>query len=185
MNNPDDCNLAIALLLTTGLRIGELCALTINDVDLEKHFILINKMERHPTHEIVSCKDYSDRIVFLNDDATAIMRMVIDGKTGELFNNPRTGERYHVNAISDRLARIQSKKLRFTNKAIRSPHDCRRTYASLQYIHGVDIMTIQAQLDHKNVQQTWDYIKDIVEANDRLNRLECGNLQGLAVNAFN
>ena len=35
-------------------------------------------------------------------------------------------------------------------------------------------MTIQAQLGHRNVQQTWDYIKDIVEAENRLQKIEKG-----------
>ena len=88
--------------------------------------------------------------------------------------NPNTGEKMHLDTVAFRLARIQTKDLTFTNPAVRSPHDCRRTYASIQYMHGVDIMTIQAQLGHRNVQQTWDYIKDIVEAENRLQKIEKG-----------
>lgn len=59
-----------------------------------------------------------------------------------------------------------------------SCHDCRRTYASIQYMHGVDIKTIQAQLGHSNPQQTWDYIKDVVDAGTRLRTLSRGSLLG-------
>lgn len=175
LDNPDDVNLAIAFLIVTGLRIGELLALTINDVNLGNRTVLINKMERRSTREIVnSAKDHSDRLIFLNDDAIRLMEIILKEKANYLFMNPNTGEKMHLDTIAFRLARIQTRDLAFANPAVRSPHDCRRTYASIQYMHGVDIMTIQAQLGHRNVQQTWDYIKDIVEAENRLQKIEKG-----------
>ena len=56
----------------------------------------------------------------------------------------------------------------------RSPHNCKRTYACIQYLHGVDVKTIQAQLGHSSAQQTWDHIRDIVDSNTRAQRLEQG-----------
>ena len=56
----------------------------------------------------------------------------------------------------------------------RSLHDCRRTYASIQYLHGVDVKTLQAQLGHSSAAQTWDYIKDIVDNSTRLSKIEKG-----------
>ena len=143
--------------------------------NLDNRTVLVNKMERRSTKEIVnSAKDYSDRLIFLNDDAMRLMEIILKGKTNYLFMNPNTGEKMHLDTVAFRLARIQTKDLAFSNPAVRSPHDCRRTYASIQYMHGVDIMTIQAQLGHRNVQQTWDYIKDIVEAENRLQKIEKG-----------
>ena len=47
---------------------------------------------------------------------------------------------------------------------------------SIQYLHGVDIKTIQAQLGHSNPQQTWDYIKDVTDACTRTEKLKKGNI---------
>ena len=59
-------------------------------------------------------------------------------------------------ALDNRLRKNQH-VLRLTDRtAERSPHDCRRTYASIQYLHGVDIKTIQAQLGHSRAEQTWE-----------------------------
>lgn len=59
----------------------------------------------------------------------------------------------------------------------RSSHDCRRTYASLEYLNGTDIRTIQKQMGHTSTGQTWDYIKDIVDV-DRATQIKgCGLLE--------
>nr|MCR4728768.1 tyrosine-type recombinase/integrase [Lachnospiraceae bacterium] len=58
----------------------------------------------------------------------------------------------------------------------RSPHDCRRTYASLEYLSGTPINVIKEQMGHSNVGQTWDYIKNVVEASERRNQLRGAQL---------
>ena len=68
-------------------------------------------------------------------------------------------------------------KLNFdSTKELRSLHDGRRTYATLQYFAGVNIRAIQRQLGHSNPSQTWDYIKDIVDVQKRGEMLEIGNI---------
>ena len=54
----------------------------------------------------------------------------------------------------------------------RSPHDCRRTYASLEYLNGTPINAIKEQLGHETVAQTWDYIKNVVESSERRSQLK-------------
>lgn len=80
----------------------------------------------------------------------------------------------HLRAIDNRMRKIQA-EIDLDNKdEIRSPHDCRRTYASIQYLHGVDVKTLQEQLGHASAAQTWDYIKDIVDNSTRLEKIEKG-----------
>ena len=76
--------------------------------------------------------------------------------------------------MDNRLRKIQHILNMTDTVQERSLHDCRRTYASIQYLHGVDVKTIQAQLGHSSAQQTWDYIRDIVDSNTRAQRLEQG-----------
>ena len=182
----DYINLAIAALITTGLRAGELLAITDDDVDLVRGILRIDKMENTKSYEIVySCKDHSERTVYLNDDAIAVFSKVLELKKSNrtncpfLFLNPLSEDnKLHLRALDNRLRKNQ-RILGFTSiSKERSPHDCRRTYASIQYLHGVDIKTIQAQLGHSRTEQTWDYIKDIVDAETRAEKLQKGCILG-------
>lgn len=58
------------------------------------------------------------------------------------------------------------------DREARSPHDCRRTYATLEYLNCTDIYNISHQLGHAKISQTEEYIKDIVEAQERKKRLK-------------
>ncbi|MCR4850841.1 MAG: tyrosine-type recombinase/integrase, partial [Lachnospiraceae bacterium] len=182
LEHPDYANLAIAALITTGVRSGELLALTPYDVDIDKGLIYVEKMEQAKSYEIIDhCKDGSERTVFLNSDAKTIFNRILelrlkDASTcGYLFLNPFSEDgKLHLRALDNRLRKIQAILGMTDYIPARSPHDCRRTYASIQYLHGVDIKTIQAQLGHSNAQQTWDYIRDIVDTNTRANKLEQG-----------
>ena len=91
-----------------------------------------------------------------------------------LLNEFSDDGKMHLRALDNRIRMLQ-KTLKMSEKRdIRSCHDCRRTYASIQYIHGVDIKTIQAQLVHATPQQTWEYIKDVIDAETRLQTLSKG-----------
>ena len=140
-------------------------------------------MERKNDRVIVdSAKDYSDRLVFMNDDAMRIAKILVKDKkiNDYLFINPynSNGDHIHCENVDQRLRRLQDRDIQFDNPCIRSAHDCRRTYASIQYKHGIDLVTIQRQLGHKNPTQTWDYIKDIVDADERLEKLKSGCFAG-------
>ncbi|MCR4750209.1 MAG: site-specific integrase [Lachnospiraceae bacterium] len=180
--NPDYINLAIAVLLTTGLRAGELLALTPEDVDLDAGMLNVSKMEQNKTNQILDyCKDNSERCVFLNADARRVFMILMDLRASDdsesefLFLNRLSDDgKLHLRALDNRLRKIQNILGMTANINERSPHDCRRTYASIQYLHGIDIKTIQAQLGHANPQQTWDYIRDIVDNNTRASLLEKG-----------
>ena len=180
--HPDYINLAISALITTGLRAGELLALKPEDVDLESGMLNVDKMEQNKTYVILDyCKDDSERSVFLNSDARQVFRILMNLREADecesefLFLNDLSDDgKLHLRALDNRLRKIQH-TLGMTDRVNeRSPHDCRRTYASIQYLHKVDIKTIQAQLGHSNPKQTWDYIRDIVDTNTRANMLENG-----------
>ena len=182
LDNPDYHNLAIATLITTGLRAGELLALKPSDVQIEFGRLIVDKMEITRNFEIVDrCKDDSNRIVFLNSDAKLILSKVLELRNSDesdceflFLNHTSDDDKMHLRAIDNRIRKIQA-EIDLDNKdEIRSPHDCRRTYASIQYLHGVDVKTLQAQLGHASAAQTWAYIKDIVDNSTRLEKIEKG-----------
>ncbi len=186
LDNPDYHNLAIAVLITTGLRSGELLALMPEDIDLNTQRIRAVKMENTRTYDIIDrCKDDSDRYVYLNEDAMSIFRVLMELRANDdsdspyLFLNSFSDDgKLHLRALDNRIRKIQDVLKMSLDHEIRSCHDCRRTYASIQYLHGVDIKTIQAQLGHSNPQQTWDYIKDVVDMETRLQTLSKGCILG-------
>ena len=180
--NPDYINLAIAALITTGLRTGELLALTKEDIDLNLGKIIIDKMEHSKSFEIIdSCKDSSERIVFLNSDGIKVFSTLLAIRNNDstdsdyLFLNPNSKDgKLHLRALDNRIRNLQHILFSKDNIPLieRSAHDCRRTYASIQYLHGVNIKIIQAQLGHSTVQQTWNYIKNVVDKKTRRDILE-------------
>lgn len=152
------------------------------DVNLTTQRIRVNKMEKTKTFKVVDyCKDDSDRYVYLNDDALQIFRILLEKRRVEETNSPylilnllAIEDKMHLGPLDKRIRRLQPLLGFAPENGIRSCHDCRRTYASIQYLHGVDIKTIQAQLGHSTPQQTWDYIKDIIDEESRLQTLSKG-----------
>ena len=103
------------------------------------------------------------------------MREADESDSKFLFLNYLSDDgKLHLRALDNRLRKIQNTLGMTDTVNERSPHDCRRTYASILYLHKVDIKTIQSQLGHSNHKQTWDYIRDIVDTNTRANLLENG-----------
>lgn len=184
--NPDFKTLAIALLITTGLRIGELLALEVNDIYLDDKYIRVSKMIDIQKNVLINnCKDNSVRNVIINSDAIKVLeatlklRENVDCKSEILFLNEETKyNKLTYNPLDRHIRFLQKEVLKFSNKNIRSAHDCRRTYASIQYIKLGDksVPILQKQLGHKTTTQTWDYIKDIVEQGDRIEILQHGSI---------
>ena len=110
-----------------------------------------------------------------------LFRILLDNRKNDssdseflLLNEFSDDGKMHLRALDNRIRMLQKTLKMSEEREIRSCHDCRRTYASIQYIHGVDIKTIQAQLGHATPQQTWEYIKDVIDAETRLQTLSKG-----------
>ena len=155
-----------------------------NGLAYTRHYFHVSEIEDAKTFEIKPyTKENEAREVYLNENAMMLLNKLLELRKQDnndskyLFLNPNaTDGKLHLRAADDYLRKIQ-KELNFDEtKEIRSLHDCRRTYASIQYLNGVDITLIQKQLGHKKASQTWDYIKDIVDAETRANRLDKGVL---------
>lgn len=186
IDSDDFKTLSIAFLITTGLRVGELLALKPTDIYIQDKYIRVERMIDIQTNkEINNCKDNSVRNVILNQDSIKILNKVFDlrnkiiPKSDYLFLNDKA--RYGkltYNPLDRHIRFLQKDVLKFSNKNIRSCHDCRRTYASIQYLKLGDkcITIIQKQLGHKTPTQTWEYIKDIVEPLNRIDILEAGTI---------
>ncbi|MDO4803184.1 MAG: tyrosine-type recombinase/integrase, partial [Prevotellaceae bacterium] len=115
LDNPDYHNLAIATLITTGLRAGELLALKPSDVQIEFGRLIVDKMEVTKSYEIVDrCKDDSNGIVYLNSDAKLILSKVLELRNCEkseceflFLNHSSDYDKMHLRAIDNRIRKLQ------------------------------------------------------------------------------
>ena len=130
-------------------------------------------------------KENKAREVYLSDEALTVVKACLSFRLSDtnhspyLLLNPCSSDgKMHLRAIDDYMREvIHTEVLGYGDeREARSPHDCRRTYASLEYLSGTPINVIKEQMGHSNVGQTWDYIKNVVEASERRNQLKGARL---------
>lgn len=186
LKNPNYKSLAVAMLVVTGLRVGELLGLKVDDIYLEDGYLWIHQSEDTKTYEILDyVKENKSREVYLSDEALKVIKVCTEYRNSDntvspflFLNNNSSDGKMHLRAIDNYLREyIHKIVLGYDNrKEARSPHDCRRTYASLEYLNGTRVDVLMAQLGHANVSQTWDYIKNVVEASERRSQLKGSGL---------
>ena len=137
--------LAFQFLLNTGLRSGELCHLTWDDVDLASGLIRIQpKSDWTP-------KSYS-RAFYLNSICLKILKRIGPG-SGYVFLRAR-GSRLD----SDRLRRGLIRAARVAGiEGLTRVHDLRHTFSSVLQMKGVDPGTVAAILGHQDLGTTRIY----------------------------
>jgi site-specific recombinase XerD len=142
------------LLFSTGLRISELCALSITDVDLA-----------HDTFSIRG-KDGIIRLVFLADTARDAIRTYIFARKDTdtaLFvrygrkQNDGGDLRVHPRAVQ-RLFKTYAAKTGLTQNV--TPQIVRHWFAIDLLQHGADIRSVQVLLGHTSIDTTQIYTRD-------------------------
>lgn len=142
-------------LITTGLRVGELTALTRHDVTLTK-----------PAHLIVHGKGRKDRITPLNHATVATLRRWHTENPGHagtspVFSAQGSTRTISVDAIAARL-RIHTTTAAGTCPTLAgknvSPHTLRHTTAMRMLAAGIDITTIALWLGHESTDATQAYL---------------------------
>ncbi len=186
LKHPNYKALSVAILITTGLRAGELLGLELDDIYVDDGYIWIHHTEDTKTYQMLDyVKENRAREVYLSDEALRVvkaclsLRMADNSNSPYLLLNPCSSDgKMHLRAVDDYMRVVIHKEVLGygDEREARSPHDCRRTYASLEYLSGTPINVIKEQMGHSNVGQTWDYIKNVVEASERRNQLKGARL---------
>lgn len=136
--------------LSTGLRLGEITALTWDDFDEIRKTITVNKAATRLDGKIVVSTPKtasSNRTIRIPDECVEALRAMKVRKPDEsnlIFPSPRTGREREGPAVTRQLHRIQ---LRAGLPRIRF-HDLRHTFATLMIEQGVDIKTVSQMLGH-------------------------------------
>ncbi len=142
---------AIVFFLNTGLRSGELCHLTWNDVDCEQGLIHVQEKEDWEP------KSYA-RSFFMNESALAVLRS-IPQRYRYIFTK-QDGERFSTDDMRQAV-------IRFAKEAgiegLSRTHDLRHTYNSLMQMNGVDVGTMGKILGHQDYETTMIYTHQLQE----------------------
>lgn len=136
------------LILSTGMRIGEAAAITLSDITMQEHTILIHGK---------GCKQ---RLLYISSQDTwnnlknwLKLRKDFDIKNNYVFVN-----RYH-NAIT--IYSIENIFTKYKNLAgineCATPHYLRHTFATNLLANGADLRSVQEILGHSNIATTEIY----------------------------
>ncbi|MGI9530963.1 site-specific tyrosine recombinase/integron integrase [Lutimonas sp.] len=145
----------LALLYSSGLRIGELINLELNDIDVDRRQIFIRNGKGRKDRYVIMAESF--RQLFQNYLMTyKPKRFFVEGQ--------KEGEQYTPTSIRQFLKRAC--KLARINKKV-TPHTLRHSYATHLLEQGVDLRYIQELLGHSRPETTMIYTH--VSKRDMLN----------------
>lgn len=136
----------IDLLISTGIRIGEAAALTLNDIIASEHTLLIHGKGR------------KQRLIYISTPVTwhrisALIKERRKAGGEHLFIN-RYGTPLTIHGIEDIYAKYV-KKAKLSGKS--TPHYLRHTFATNLLANGADLRSVQEILGHASVATTQIY----------------------------
>ncbi|WP_026452946.1 tyrosine-type recombinase/integrase [Saccharomonospora iraqiensis] len=162
-----DHGVVVRFLAYTGLRWGELAALTVGRVDLRRRRVLVAESVTEVGGRLVwgSPKTHERRSVPLPRFLAEELRPRVEGRRADalVFPSPR-GD----------VLRVRNFRRRVFDAAVREvgpegfhPHELRHTAASLAIASGADVKIVQQMLGHKTATMTLDLYGHLFP--DRLN----------------
>jgi integrase len=147
-------------LMDTGLRPGEVCALLVENIDMEQS---IARIDRTFSGSILrdTTKQKKKRIIPLSDKALQIVQYNIPGKLPKqyLFINPYNGNHYNVN----RLEKIWNK---YSGTDLTLYEATRHSFAT-QMIQNNDVSIVKELMGHSDIRTTQKYLHTKM---DKLNK---------------
>jgi len=135
----------IEVLVSSGVRVGELINLNVEDVDFQKRAV-------HVRHG----KGDKERITYIDSVASDHLIKYLTGEhivSGALFLS-RHGERYTTNGVRALLNKLSEQ----SGIPDVHPHRFRRTFATKLSARGMDIQEIQRLMGHTSINTTMVYI---------------------------
>ena len=164
---------AIVVLLYTGLRISELCGLTVSDIDFEQGFIRVNHQINYDKGKYSINEPKTDsgirEIPMLEPVRKALMdeikgridvqQILIDGYSDFVFLNQKSLPMYahcYSNAFSS-LIKKYNKYHKGNELPLITPHTLRHTICTNMANKKITPNTLQYIMGHKNITMTLGY----------------------------
>lgn len=157
----------IVLILDCGIRIHELCALKISDIDLKQGLVKINAE---------TTKTRTARLLPISNKTCKLLKQLIDfakeTDSDYVFQSTYTGAIKPSN-ISLSLNRVKNKA---KIKKSCTPYILRHTFATNCVKSGMDVFTLQKIMGHTTLLTTRKYIQldtqDLKKKHDKLNPID-------------
>lgn len=145
----------------TGIRRGELCALTWKDVDLKNKTLTINKNMTYVKgcYKISETKTKSSiRTIYLDNETVEILKQYRKQSPfvpldTSIFNKKPEFIKYHLKVIYNKDPNLKRITI----------HGFRHTHATLLYESGIDVKDISNRLGHSTIQTTLDIYTHLTE----------------------
>lgn len=153
------------LMYVTGMRVGEVVKLTVEDVDLSHSEVLIRK-GKGDKDRIVPVGQVAGR--FLQDWISHARNWFNTGESDSLFLNSK-GRPLASTAVRHRL-KYYLKQAGIEKEGV-SPHSLRHSCATHLLAGGADIRFVQELLGHESLETTVTYTREVVTGLKRMHRM--------------
>ena len=163
---------AVTVLLNTGLRISELCGLTVNDIDFDSGYINVNHQLIFDKGEYRTEKPKTDcgvRKIPMNDSVSKALKdeinnrenvqpVTVDGYTGFVFLNKK-GMPMYGSAYSVDFGKMIKKCNKHHKQKLPkiSPHTLRHTFCTNMANKNMPPKALQYIMGHKDITTTLGY----------------------------
>lgn len=141
----------LELLYATGVRVSELVAFNVQDIDFEESFIR------------AWGKGAKERIVYLYPEALANLRAYVGGARAELVSSKKGETALYVNQRGERLTRqwvwniLKTAAKKSGVDTDITPHTLRHSFATHLLMNGASLRHVQELLGHSNISTTQMY----------------------------
>jgi len=151
--------LPIYIMLNTGIRSGEMRALTVDKIDFESGVIKIDRAIKR-TDELGRPKNDKTRYIPLKEGVTEFLKSKLYGKTGYVVGGDdyvtHSALRGRYEGFFNRLnLYLESKGEKPIG--IKSPHSTRHTFGTLRQKNGMPIAMVMELLGHSSLAMTEKY----------------------------
>lgn len=157
LETPDITGLCILLVLNTGLRLGEICALRKSDIDFRSGFLRIERSaarvrDAFGTHLVVQSpkSDSSMRLVAIPNDMLELLKTTTQSIQRDNYLLTNTDTPMEPRTMQYRYRKL----LERCGVRYRNFHAMRHTYATRCMENGVDIKSLSELLGHADIRTT-------------------------------